>query len=73
MTIVELREELLHQTAPTLAYSTCRDGNADETYCLVVEADGWRVHYSERGARNFERIFESESAACLELMRPGAQ
>lgn len=48
-------------------YSVARERN--ETYCLVEEADGWHVIYSERGNRNSERVFMSKAAASDELVR----
>lgn len=65
--IDELRSELQRRKAPGFAYSIGRDEN--ETYCLVQEPDGWHVYYSERGNRNEEAVFASESAACEELLR----
>ena len=67
MTIADLRAELERRNIPTFAYSIGRDEN--ETFCLVSEPDGWHVYYSERGHRNLETVFSSESAACDELLR----
>lgn len=52
---------------PESAYSVARERS--ETYCLVEEADGWHVFYSERGNRNSERVFVSKAAASDELVR----
>lgn len=67
MTIADLRAELERRNIPAFAYSIGRDEN--ETFCLVSEPDGWHVYYSERGHRNIETMFSSESAACDELLR----
>lgn len=67
MTTDELRSELQRRRVPGFAYSIGRDEN--ETFCLVQEPDGWHVYYSERGNRNMETVFTSESAACEELLR----
>jgi hypothetical protein len=67
VTLDELRAELLRLKAPTFAYSIGNDEN--EAYCLVFEADGWHVYYSERGRRSSEQTFASESDACRELIR----
>ena len=45
-------------------------GSPSETYVLSDEGYGkWAVYYSERGGRNNEMLFQSESAACDELYR----
>ncbi|MFI2363055.1 hypothetical protein [Promicromonospora sp. NPDC019610] len=67
MTINELRADLQRRQVPELAYSIGRDEN--ESYCLIRERDGWHIYYSERGNRNAETVFASESAACEELLR----
>lgn len=36
----------------------------DEQYCLKETEKGFVVFYSERGFRNEERFFETESEAC---------
>jgi hypothetical protein len=62
---VELRLQELG--VPESVYSVARERN--ETYCLVEEADGWHVFYSERGTRESERVFVSKAAASDELVR----
>ena len=45
-------------------------GSTGEEYVLSDEGYGkWAVYYSERGERNDEKIFRSESEACEELYR----
>jgi hypothetical protein len=48
------------------AYSIGVDAN--ESYCLVLEEGRLHVYYSERGHRNDERAFVSESEACQALL-----
>lgn len=67
MTVEELRAELQSRGVPAFAYSIGADAN--ESYCLTSERDGWHAYYSERGARNIEVVFPSEAAACEELRR----
>jgi hypothetical protein len=67
MFVDELRASLQHHDIPAIAYSLGRDKN--ESYCLVMEDDRWHVYYSERGNRNAETMFASESDACKELLR----
>lgn len=51
------------------SYSIC-DGTADEAYVISDEGYGkWAVFYSERGQRNRESTFQSESDACEELFK----
>lgn len=66
MTVDDLHAELRRRKVPSIAYSLGRD--EDEAYCLVREPDGWHVYYSERGNRSSERVLDSESAACEELL-----
>jgi hypothetical protein len=42
-------------------------GCPNESYCIERCAGGWAVYYSERGKRNDERWFASESEACDHL------
>jgi hypothetical protein len=45
-------------------------GSPGDTYVLSDEGYGkWAVYYSERGERNDEKIFRSESEACEDLYR----
>lgn len=67
VTRADLRQELERRAIPSFAYGIGRDEN--EAYCLVPQDDGWHVYYSERGKRNAEAVFDSESAACGELLR----
>lgn len=66
MRVEELEVELRRRKVPVIAYSIGTDEN--EAYCLVHEADGWHVFYSERGNRNSERVHTAESAACQDLL-----
>jgi hypothetical protein len=63
---MELRATFRRLSVPDSAYSIGRETN--EAYCLIEEVDGWHVYYSERGNRNAEQVFSSESAAAEELM-----
>jgi len=65
-TIPELQRELDALGAPRAMYAL--GSERTEAYCLVAEIDGWHVFYSERGNRNDEIVFASESAACHELL-----
>lgn len=40
-----------------------------ECYGIGIIDQKWTVYYSERGKRNVLHQFESEEAACLELLR----
>jgi hypothetical protein len=63
-----LQELLAAEGVDPAAYSL--DGDAkDETLCLEVSADGWTVHYSERGLRTGEQRFDTEADACDALAR----
>lgn len=64
---MDVESRLQRLGVPDSVYSVARDRN--ETYCLVEEADGWHVFYSERGDRNSERVFVSKAAASDELVR----
>jgi hypothetical protein len=64
---MELSAAFRRLSVPDSAYSIGHDSN--EAYCLIEERDGWHVYYSERGHRNAEQIFASESSAAAELMR----
>lgn len=43
------------------------DPHADQAYVLLREADEWAVFYSERGERNDEQRFATESLAADHL------
>lgn len=49
--------------------SFCLEGGSPgDRYVLSDEGYGkWAVYYSERGERNDEKVFKSESDACAEL------
>lgn len=64
---MEVREALRRLSVPASAYSIGHDSN--EAYCLIEEADGWHVFYSERGRRNAEQVFSTEAGAGAELKR----
>jgi len=66
MTLDELDSAFQRLNVPPSAYSLGLDEN--ESYCLVRQPDGWHVYYSERGKKNSEDIFASESAACAALL-----
>ena len=65
--VMDVGSRLQELGVPESVYSVGRERN--ETYCLVEEADGWHVFYSERGNRNNEFVFVSEAAASDELVR----
>jgi hypothetical protein len=67
VTVDELRGELMRLRIPEFAYSV--GGDQNESYCLVLEDARWHLYYSERGNRNSEQVFTSESEACEELLR----
>lgn len=65
--VMDVESRLQGLGVPESVYSVARERN--EAYCLVEEADGWHVFYSERGNRNSEHVFLSETAAGEELVR----
>jgi hypothetical protein len=40
-----------------------------EALCLLAFGQTWKVFVSERGARDEERSFDSEDAACIYFLR----
>jgi hypothetical protein len=65
----ELLQQLKEAKINPNTYSL-EGGSPSETYVLSDEGYGkWAVYYSERGERNGEKIFRSESEACEELYR----
>lgn len=42
--------------------------NLGEQYVLELGPGGWSVYYAERGQKNDQRFFDTEDAACHELM-----
>jgi hypothetical protein len=42
--------------------------NLGEQYVLELEPGGWSVYYAERGQKNDQRFFDTEDAACNDLM-----
>lgn len=64
---MEVRETLRRLSVPASAYSIGHDSN--EAYCLIEEADGWHLFYSERGHRTAEQVFSTEADAGAELKR----
>lgn len=67
VSVMDVESRLQELGVPESVYSVARERN--ETYCLVEEADGWHVFYSERGSRNSERVFVSGATASDELVR----
>lgn len=62
MTQAELKERLRRERIDPRVYDL--DGiGSDEAYCLERTPDGWLFYYRERGHRNFEHLFSSESEA----------
>lgn len=52
--------------------------NSDNVYCMEKTPSGWLVYFRERGLRDWEHLFPSESEACEFLLReiqrdPGAR
>jgi hypothetical protein len=43
-------------------------GYVEDRVCLHQENGGWSVYYAERGNRNVEKWFRSESDACAYLL-----
>jgi hypothetical protein len=58
----KLEETLQAMNVPSHAYSVWEDKN--EAYCMIHDAKGFHVYYSERGNRNDEQIYADENAAC---------
>lgn len=44
-------------------------GYVEGRVCLQSENGGWSVYYAERGHRNVEKWFRSESDACEYLLK----
>lgn len=63
----ELRAALEAADAPRRWFSI--DSERNEAICLVQEAGKWKVFYSERGKRNDESTFDTESSACCHLLQ----
>jgi hypothetical protein len=66
MDVQALGAELQSRRIEPGRYSLGSDTN--EAYCLVPDADGWLVYYSERGNRNDTRRYINEGEACADLM-----
>ena len=64
MNLGELRQRLDEKGIRRGAYSLCGENIRDEKYCIDDAEDGWHVYYSERGKRNYERVFNNEQDAC---------
>ncbi len=68
MNVDELRDLLRRKPVPEDAFVL--DGSlVNEAYVLGQEGREWTVYYSERGERTGERRFDSEDAACAEMLR----
>ncbi|MDP7016375.1 MAG: hypothetical protein QGG36_11275 [Pirellulaceae bacterium] len=64
MNVDQLSEQLAARGVPAEAYSL-HGGLPNEAYCLErTGPETWRTYYSERGATNSERSFDSETSAC---------
>jgi len=67
MNLNELKEKLDKE----LINPNCFDlsgGLPDEKYCInKYPWEQWGVYYAERGNKNDEKLFDSESKACLYL------
>lgn len=63
----ELRATLEAAEVPTRWFSI--DSERNEATCLLYEGGKWKVFYSERGKRNDESTFDTESSACHYLLR----
>jgi len=68
MNIAELRAILVEAGIPEDVYSLT-GGLPNEAYCIEQGPDGrWYGYYSERGGKSGLRAFESEDAACREML-----
>ena len=77
MTREELERRLVNDGISPGAYDLF-GGNKDNAYCLERTASGWLVYFRERGLRDWEHLFNSESEACEFLIQkisedPGAR
>ncbi|MBV1910613.1 MAG: hypothetical protein KUG78_15025 [Kangiellaceae bacterium] len=62
MNIAEAKAKLEQLGINNNSYSM-DDSTANEKYCVFDNYGKWSVYYSERGNRNNEKIFDSESDA----------
>ena len=68
MTVADMLALLRGHAVPAAFYVT--DGGLGDGECVGIEqaADGWRLYYSERGAKSPLGTFASEDAACRAMM-----
>jgi hypothetical protein len=63
MDLQELQAALVNLNVPPDAY--CLAGGLPvEAYCIEEKAGKWRVYYSQRGARERLKTFDTEEEAC---------
>lgn len=68
MNKIQLQEILNREGYNPRAY--CLDGaEPSECYVLSDERSRWCVYYSERGNRNDEKCYPSETEACEDLLQ----
>ena len=66
MNVVQLKEHLAKLGINDKAWSINTD--LPERFVLLSDVMGWIVFYSEKGARNEERLFATENEACEHLI-----
>ena len=64
MNIRSLKQELEKSGIPAYVYNLTGHGRNDERLCIEKEHGEWYVYYLERGIKTFNKIFDSEDAAC---------
>ena len=64
----ELQRVLAARRIRQRSYSL-EGGSPDDRYCIERSSGGWAVYFSERGNRNDEKWFATETEACEELLR----
>ena len=67
MTRDELAERLVAEGISPGTYALFGE-NKDNVYCLEKTSSGWLVFFRERGLRDWEHPFTSESEACEFLL-----
>jgi hypothetical protein len=77
MTRNELERRLREEGISPGAYDLFGEGK-DNVYCIEATSSGWLVYFRERGLRDWEHLFSSETEACEFLLTkilhdPGAR
>jgi hypothetical protein len=68
MNTKELSEELKKLGIPNSWFSLMDKGITEDKICLRFADNQWTVYYSERGRKYELKTFQTEDAACRELL-----